>query len=197
MNNSIVFLLVAVALITSGCNDSFEYKYQEKANWVKCEGADALLLNEALYSFFDDITLYYREKFGGRNGEIGEVEAYASYIYDGAKGTSDYKNIASEHTIRVIEKLKNEKQLWNVSSEGIKLNYESAYVSCLIENVENTDMKKTLKSLKKVNYLSPTIMADRFRINTKEAVEDQNYAMYVVLDTYYQRLLNIDFSKAN
>lgn len=188
-------MFTAAHLAASSCNEPFEYKYKDRAQWVKCEGADALLLNEALYSFFDDISLYYREKFGGRNGEIGTLEAYASFIYDGAMGTSDFKNIASEHTVRILSKLKNEKQLWNMNSEESHLNYQSEYVSCLIDNIENVDMKTTLNSLKKVNYLNPKIMADRFRINTMEAIEDQNYAMYIALDTYYQHLLDIDFSK--
>jgi hypothetical protein len=183
-----------ISLLVSSCDKSFNYKYQEKPQLISCAGADAELLNEALYTFFDDISSYYQAKFIGKNGKIGTFEAYSNFIYVGAMGTADYKNIATAHTLNVLSKLRQEKELWNKVGDSSKLNYQSKFVTCLIERIENNEMKTTLKSLIKVNFLSPKIMAERFRVSNREALEDPNYAMFVALDTYYRYLLDIDHS---
>ncbi len=189
-----ILLVLIILLASSSCNKPLEYKYQDKPQLINCPGADSKLLNEAFYSFYDDITTYYRTKFKGSNDGMSTLKAYANFIYTGAMGEAEYKDIASEHTIKIIEKLKKEKQLWTKESTNSNLNYNSEFVACLFSNIKNNDFKTTILSLKEVSYLSPKILAERFRTSTQEAQDDPNYGMYIILDTYYQYLMGLDLS---
>ena len=179
-------------LIASGCGQQFQYKYDDKPVQIDCPGANTKLLNEALYSFFDDITVYYRSKSNDPS-QLGmsTYEAYANYAYSGAIGESDYSSIISEHTKKVMNELKKETQLWDKKPAMSNLNYNSEFVGCLIENIKNKDMKISIQSLHTANSLTPKLMAERFRMQIKDALDDPNYGMYIALDTYYQYVYDL------
>jgi hypothetical protein len=180
-------------LIVSACNEPLAYKYDDKPMQVSCSGANEKLLNEALYSFFDDITVYYRTKSNDPSeGGMSTYEAYANYVYSGALGDADYKNIVSEHSKNVMNELRKETQLWDKKPAMSNLNYNSEFVNCLIENFKDKDMATTIQALNTANSLTPKLMADRFRLTIKAALEDPNYGMYIALDTYYQYLFDLE-----
>ncbi len=180
-------------LIASACNDSLEYKYDDKPMQVSCSGANEKLLNEALYSFFDDVTVYYRTKSNDPSeAGMSTYEAYANYIYEGALGIADYKSIVSEHTKNVMNELRKETQLWDKKPAMSNLNYNSEFVNCLIENFKDKDMATTIQALNTANSLTPKLMVDRFRVTIDAALVDPNYGMYIALDTYYQYLFDLE-----
>ncbi len=185
-------LIISVLIFCSGCEETIKYKHQDKPSLVKCQGADSQLLNEAMYSFFDDITVYYRKKDSPQNLGISTLEAFANYIYTGALGEADYKNIVSEHSKQIVKLLKEDKRLWNMGRTYSNLNHNSEFVSCLIHNIKDDDLKTSILSLKEINSVSPKLLADVFRIHTRNALEDPNYGMYIALDTYYQYLMNLE-----
>ncbi|MFT4849885.1 MAG: hypothetical protein ACI83B_002433 [Sediminicola sp.] len=191
INNLIIGCFLV--LITSSCNDSFEYKYDDKPMQVSCSGANKKLLNEALYSFFDDITLYYRTQSNDPSESgMSTYEAYARFIYGGALGDVDYKSIASEHTKNVMNELRKETQLWDQKPAMSNLNYNSEFVNCLINNIKDKDMVTTIQALNTANSLTPKLMANRFRLSVKSGLDDKNYGMYIALDTYYQYLYDLE-----
>ena len=57
-------------------------------------------------------------------------------------------------------------------------------------------MKERLLSLKKVEYLSPDMVAEPMRREVLKIVGDEYLAMYMMLDAYYQYLINYDFPEA-
>ena len=180
--------------ITSACTESFEYKYSDKPIQVTCPGANEKLLNEALYSFFDDITVYYRTKTNDpSNSGMSTYEAYANFAYAGALGETDYQNMVSEHTRNVMKALKKETQLWDKKPAMSNLNYKSEFVNCLITNFKDKDMTATIHGLITANSMTPKLMAERFRMAIKPALDDPNYGMYIALDTYYQYLFDLEF----
>ena len=180
-------------VITSACSESLEYKYDDKPIQVGCSGVNDKLLNEALYSFFDDITVYYRTKSNDPSESgISTYEAYANYIYPGALGDADYKSIVSEHSKNVMKELRKETQLWDKKPAMSNLNYNSEFVNCLIENFKDKDMATTIRALNTANSLTPKLMAERFRLTIKAALDDPNYGMYIALDTYYQYLFDLE-----
>jgi hypothetical protein len=179
--------------IASACNESFEYKYDDKPMQVSCPGANEKLLNEALYSFFDDVTAYYRTQSNDPSeGGMSTYEAYANYAYGGALGDVDYKSIVSEHSKNVMNELKKETQLWDKKPAMSNLNYNSEFVNCLITNIKDKDIVATIQALRTANSMTPRLMADRFRLSVKAAMDDPNYAMYIALDTYYQYLFDLE-----
>ena len=169
-----------------------DYKYSDKPMLVTCSGADAQLMSEALYSFFDDITVYYRNLDTPLNEGLSTQEAYAHYIYKGATGEADYANIVSDHSRKIIKELKKEKHLWNMEGAYSNLNYSSEFVSCLFSNIRKEEFRATIKSLQEINSISPKLLADRIRVSTRDAFEDPSFGMYIALDTYYQYLLDIE-----
>lgn len=186
-----IVLLIAIALLFTSCEQSFQYKYQDKPQLVNCPGANAQLMNEALYSFYDDITQYYRAKNKPSSEGMSTLEAYANFIYFGAMGEADYGGIISDHSRLIIAQLKKEKQLWNMGGAYSNLDHSSEFVSCLFSKMTNKELKTTISSLQKINSVSPKLLAERFRINTSDAIDDPNFGMYIALDTYYQYLIDI------
>ena len=153
MNRFYNFIIgCSFVLIASSCNESLEYKYNDKPMQVSCSGANEKLLNEALYSFFDDITVYYRTKSNDPSeAGMSTYEAYANYIYQGALGDADYKSIVSEHTKNVMNELRKETQLWDKKPAMSNLNYNSEFVNCLINKIKDKDMVTTIKALNTAN----------------------------------------------
>jgi hypothetical protein len=179
-------------LIISACSAPFEYKYNDEPMQVSCAGANDKLLNEALYSFFDDITVYYRTKSNDPSQSgMSTYEAYANYVYNGALGQADYESIVSNHTKNVMNELRKETQLWDRKPAMSNLNYNSEFVNCLISNIKDKDMALSIQALNSANSMTPKLMADRFRLNIKAALVDPNYGMYIALDTYYQYLFDL------
>ncbi len=159
---------------------------------VSCAGANDKLLNEALYSFFDDITVYYRTKSNDPSQSgMSTYEAYANYVYNGALGQADYESIVSNHTKNVMNELRKETQLWDRKPAMSNLNYNSEFVNCLISNIKDKDMALSIQALNSANSMTPKLMADRFRLSIKAALVDPNYGMYIALDTYYQYLFDL------
>lgn len=181
-------------MISFGCKEELKYKYQDKAKVLDCPFEDAQLMQEALYSFEYDISEFFNHDEYTPGSPIYFQYGYANFIYTGATGDANFKDIASPHTLQLLEKLKQYPELWNMQGSASNLNYENEYVNCLISNIKNPDIKHKIETLKSVNYLSPTTMADIYRINVIDAATDKNFAMFIALETYYQQLLKVDFS---
>ncbi|MEZ4858159.1 MAG: hypothetical protein R2781_05050 [Flavobacteriaceae bacterium] len=178
-----------------GCEKPLQYKYQDKPQLVTCPGADKALMHEALYSFQEDIGAYYNKFTDYKKGSTTYyIEAYKQFVYVGFIGEANYKEIVTPHTLQVLKKLKENKTLWTLEKNKSKLNYSHEYVSCLFENISDEDMRTRLKSLLEVNYLSPEIVAEPMRVEVLKIVGDEHLAMYMMLDAYYQYLMDIDFS---
>jgi hypothetical protein len=193
MNNlKQILLLVTISIFVTACDNSMDYKYKDQPLLVTCTGADVQLMSEALYSFFDDITVYYRNIDAPLNEGLSTQEAYANFIYKGATGEADYASIVSDHSRKIIKKLKKDKNLWNMDGAYSNLNYSSEFVTCLFSKIRKEEFRTTIESLQKINSVSPKLLAERIRVSTRDAFEDPNFGMYVALDTYYQYLLDIE-----
>jgi len=187
-----ILILITIFIFVTACEKSMVYKYKDKPMLVTCTGADAQLMSEALYSFFDDITVYYRNIDAPLNEGLSAQEAYANYIYKGANGEADYANIVSDHSRKIIKELKKDKRIWNMEGAYSNLNYSSEFVTCLFSKIRKKEFRVTIQSLQEINSVSPKLLADRIRVSTRDAFEDPNFGMYIALDTYYQYLLDIE-----
>ena len=192
---NIFFLLVFIATISS-CSKPFPYKYQEKEQSIKCSNIDSQIIYEALYSFKEDISRSYLREIQEKD-YFNFSHSYAQYIYKGAMGDVNYIEFASPHTLKVFKELVKEEGLFIKQEGKSNLNYNHDFVICLINNFENKEMKNKILSLIDVNYLSPEIMAENYRITTTDADTDPDFLMFIALDTYYQRFLDLDFTETN
>lgn len=181
-----------LTLITS-CKEPLQYKYQDQVKVVTCEGADSDLMNEAYYCFLDDI-YEYTKKYEFNPKFTSTYYSLAQYIYRGAMGELNYLKIASPHTIALVKKLKKERYLWDLDSDNSNLNYHNEFVNCLIENIDNEEIKLKITTLRSTNSLSPMILADIYRINIIDTQTDKDFEMFLALDTFYQYLMKVDLS---
>ena len=190
-------LFISIILITlSSCEEKLVYKYQDRPQHIQCQGVDKALIHEALYSFQEDIAMYYKDPDMSIGTTNFYLNGYQNFIYNGFNKLADFKRIASPHTLQLMEMLRAEKHLWTTRDGDTQLNYTSDYMDCLFKGIKNADLNAKFQSLIKVNYLSPEVMATPMRTEVNNIVQDPNLALYVAFDAFYQHLLDIDFSES-
>lgn len=191
MKKSNYLLLAALFTLLTSCEKPLEYKFQDKPQLVECPGADKALMHEALYSFQEDIGAYYNKYTDLKVGSSSYyVEAYKQFVYFGFSGEAKFDEIVSPHSLQVLEKLRKIDGLWNVGNSKSNLNYHHEFIDCLFQNIADEDMKTRLLSLREVEYLSPYMVAEPMRSEVLKVVGDSHLAMYMMLDAYYQYLIN-------
>lgn len=187
-------LLILTILLISSCTKPLEYKYQDKKAVADCSGLDVDLANEAYFSFREDLAVYHVNlRIGFRDPDYAESIGY--YIYNGASGNGEYLKIASPHTIKIMNLLKKETQLWDTSNGKSNLNYNSEFIKCLIDNIQNPEVKQSIESLVIANSMSPQIFNETYRANIYDSFKDPYFAMLVSFDAYYQFLYNYDLKE--
>jgi len=191
----VFFLIITIATLIS-CSEPFPYKYQNEQQVIDCQNIDSKIMNEALYAFKEDISRYYLKEFQEKDYLVF-LYSYEQYIYRGAKGNVFYNEIASPHTLKVFNELVKQQDLFIKRKGKSNLNYNNEFVKCLINNFKNEDMKNKILELIKVDYLSPDVMAENYRVASGDAETDPSFLMFIALDTYYQRLLDLDIPKTN
>jgi hypothetical protein len=187
MNNYIASLLVMITFYIS-CDTPMQYKYQEQPKVVECSSDHSDLLHEALYSFEADIDTSYNLGRLPPGAPISVQSAYAKYTYTGARGEANYSEIASAHSRTIYRVLLNETDLYTESKGEVSLDYTHPFVTCLIDKIENSEVKSIMQNLIEANSMSSKIMASLFRINSRDARDDKHFALYLALDTYYKNL---------
>lgn len=184
-----ILIISLIAFIS--CQESIEYKYQDREQLVDCPGLDSKLAHEAYYSFRDDLAEYTMKN-------IPDIDYHnysyslALYIFKGAEGTADYKNIVSQHTLNILKELKKKSQIWDLQSDKSNLNYNSEFINCLIQGIQNEDVKQAIISFRKVHYQNPKSLAEFYRTSIVNAENDKYYAMFLAFETYYQYLYDLE-----
>lgn len=197
MKHKIIYLLI-IALSLAGCEEAIEYKYLDKPQSVNCPGIDSQLMHEALYSFQEDIAVFYNENTDYRQGTKSYyMEAYMQYVFFGFSGGARFQEIVSDHSIKILEELRAVPGLFIQKEGHWELNYEHEYVQCLFTSIQDEDLRTQFDSMLKVNYLNPQIIADLMRVNVQKIIQDPYLAMYMSLDAYYQYLADLDLQPKN
>ena len=191
----VFFLIITISTLIS-CSEPFPYKYQNEQQVINCSNNDSKIMNEALYSFREDISKHFLKEIQKKD-YLNFLYSYEQYIYRGAKGNLSYYEIVSDHTIKVYNELLKQDNLFIKTKGKSNLNYKNDFVQCLINSIKNKEMKSKIIELINVGYLSPDVMAENYRITTSDAETDPNFLMFIVLDTYYQRLLDLDIPNTN
>jgi hypothetical protein len=188
----ILFLLLVSLLIVVGCKEPIEYKYQDRELGIDCPGLDSKLAQEAYYSFRDDLAEYTMKN-------MVEIDHHnypfslALFVFKGAEGTADFKNIISPHTIKILDELKKETQLWDLQSDKSNLNYHSEFINCLIEGIKNDEVREAILSFRDVQAQNPKTFAELYRIRIVDADKDNYFTTFLAFEIYYQYLYDIEF----
>jgi len=192
MTTKFYFIILFILCFATSCkkeNTFKEYEFADKPAVLECNNLNSKLYNEALYSFENDILNFY-----GKDKK-SLLLAYSQFIRLSVYGRVNYKNIVSEHTLKVFEALKNESELWNFNQSASHLNYNSALMDCIAQNITNPDLKTTLNALLSTNSMNPKLFGAPLSTNYSTTLSDKYLASYVAFDLFYAKLFDVDFSK--
>jgi len=187
-----LFILLISILALTSCKEPIEYKYQDRELGIECTGLDSKLVKEAYYSFRNDLAEYTRKNMA-KIDNLNYPFSLALYVFKGAEGTADYKNIVSPHTIKILNELKKETQLWDLQSDKSNLNYHSELINCLIEGIQNDEVKQAILSFREVNSQNPKSFAELYRTSIVGTNKDMHFATFLAFEIYYQYLYDIEF----
>ena len=163
-----------------------DYKYTDTENPLSCTDVDTKLYNEALLSFEDDIV----KAFNSRNDDARI--AYSSFFRSLQRNSVDFQEVASPHTMKIFEALKNQPNLWN---DDNTLNYNADIFKCLSSNFKDQSLATTFNALVQTNSMRFDLIAAPLQKHIKNANTDRYLAAYIALDMYYDNLFKVDASK--
>jgi len=181
----IVFLILSAILITS-CEQKakFDFKFADKEQVISCSETHNALLNEALYSFENDLYTKY-DSINRSN-----IKVYGSFIYRGMDGSAKYNEIITPNTLPLVNELLAANILIKDKATS-HLNYEHPAVQCVIDNIKDEDLRNTMNALIDTKTMNPKLFNSRFRNFGRNATKDRYLALYIGLDGYYQQILNV------
>ena len=169
-----------------------EYKFADRNPVLQCGDLDNKLLNEALFSFEDDIKTFYRSKYNPE-GKLGLV--YSEFLSRSIQGTVPFQDLVTPHTLQVFNVLKTKKELWDTENKVSKLNYYSPLFGCIASNIKDSGLRTTLNALLSTHSMSPKLFNDPL-IGKYPIVETDKYlGAYVAFDLFYAKLFDIDPTK--
>lgn len=166
-----------------------EYKYEEKGIVLNCDKMDLKLLNEALFSFENDILNAFAQD------KKNLAQAYAQFTRSAVSGRANYEEIVSLHSLAVFEVLKSKQELWDLNNPNTKLNYNSSLFQCIVENIKSKDLKTTLHALISTNSMSTKLFGSALNSEYRSAVSDKYLSAYMAFDLFYAKLYDIDINK--
>ncbi|WP_136480084.1 hypothetical protein [Cognatitamlana onchidii] len=196
MNLKFTLFTFIFALVLFNCkqqNTFSDYQYTDKPQVISCEGINAPLYNEALYSFEDDILKYYQQKRA--NNTL--AQSYSQFLREAIYNRIKLEDVVTKHTIDVFEALKTESDLWDAANTKSHLNYSGKPLTCIATSLKDENLKTTLNALITTNSMSPKLFGTPLISKYRNAMSDKYLALYIALDLYYSNLFELDLSKIN
>lgn len=186
-------LLSLSILLLFNCEQTtkIDYKYADKEFPLECNdsGISKDLLKEALYSFEEDIL-----KFPYQNPQLPMAYSKLSSFMNSKRDLP--KSKIAEHTLKVADLLKKEKHLWIIDKDGKhSLNYNHPIINCIGDHIKDQNLKTTFNALLTTNSMSDNLITAPIRSKLRTAPTDKALATFIALNTFYPRLLDMDFSE--
>ncbi|MDO5979984.1 hypothetical protein [Flavivirga spongiicola] len=198
MNLNPKFFTLVLVLTLFNCkneNTFSEYQYTDHPVVLTCGDFNSKLYHEALYSFENDILVFYSKT----NKNVSQTQAYNQFVRDAVygRGRLKYEDVVSAHSLNVFKALKNESTLWDANNAKSHLNYNGSIIGCIANNIQDTALKTTFNSLVTTNSMSPKLFGTPLISKYRNAIRDKYLATYIALDLFYAKLFDVDFSKVN
>ncbi|MFH4967147.1 hypothetical protein V8G61_02985 [Gaetbulibacter sp. M240] len=187
-----ITIFLAFTLLSCNKKNNFkDFKFSDEQPVITCKSLNNELLNEALYSFENDLNRHY-SRLSGQNLTL----AYSRFINGAVNNRIKLTDIASKHSVLVFQALKDE-DLWDAENPRSHLNYNSPFFNCLIQNINEKQLQATLKALLETNSMSPELFGAPLASNYRAAVTDKYIALYVAFDLFYAKFFDEDLSLVN
>ena len=190
MKRIILYPLTILLFISCNQKPKLVYKYADKEDFLKCINVNNQLYKEALYTFEQDLINYHNTQ------RSKLTSCYVSFLHRRSNGNINYNEFVSPHTLLVLEALKKDDAFLGFENKKSNLNYKSPVINCISNNIQNEDIKATLNALLSSNSMNSKLFTAAFAPQYNELVTDKYLALYVALDLYYAKLIDIDFTDA-
>ena len=185
MKKIVFVILAAIMIISCEQKATVNFKFADQEQVISCSENDNPLLNEALYSFENDLYTKYDSVTKSK------ITVYGRFIYRGMDGSAPYTEIKTPHTTSIVEALASENILIK-GKEPSAVNYEHPAVQCIVDAIENDELKVTIKALIDTKTMNPKLFNTRFRNFGRNAERQRNLALFIALEGYYQQILNLE-----
>ena len=175
------------------CQDSqkkvdLDFIYTNQGDVLNCEGLDTALLQEAFYSFENDLTTYYTPE------KPIYSRAYSIFVSQALADRVNYSLMVSDHTKNVLAALKQDESLWTTNPDGSKVNFSHPIFECIGENIQDEPLKQTFNALIQTNSMSLRMFGQELRQKTFGMKDDKYLATYVAMELFYGKIYDKDFS---
>ena len=165
------------------------FKYQDNDDLFSCETVDMDLIKEAKYAFED----YIEKHYSFQNPK--SVDQGYFYYWEIAKSpTIPAVEFVNSHVIKIRDELKKIKNLWRINGDIATLNYAHPLVKCLGTNMTNQELKKTFNTLINTNTFKQRVFLSLLKRDPTAIRIDVGLSTYLALDTFYARILTLDFT---
>lgn len=184
----IIISTLTIMLFVS-CKKELEYKYTDNDDILKCSSVDIDLIKEAVYAFED----YSKENY---SFQIPKSVAQGYYFYWTIAINNRLPAIEfiNPHIIKIRDILKEEKDLWITKNDETFLNMNHAIVTCISEQLINSEVKNLFNLLVDTNTFTTQVFLASLTKGDERVRDDKAFHTYLILDTFYARILNVDFN---
>jgi len=193
MKTKFNLILLSLTVTVFSCKNEKpfdDYQFISNGIMINCNDENtAAIVNEALFSFENDITKFYSK------GQPNINLAYSQFVRNAINGRVSYAEIVSPHTVKVFEALKKEGEIWDAQNSKSHLNYNSTFFDCITNNIQDKNLKTTLKALISTNSMSPKLFGSPLMTRYNRATSDKYLAGYIAFDLYYAKLFDVDLSQ--
>ncbi|MDC7998927.1 hypothetical protein [Gilvibacter sediminis] len=183
-------LIAFLSMFLVGCNEPMEYRYADEPQTVTCSGANLKLMHEALYTFEIAIAEHYNYRNYSPSTPVYKENGYAQFMYSGITNTAPFVDIMDEHSKTVAKILSEQDELWVIKDDQYQVNYKGKFVSCLVSNIEDQEIREILQSLIAADAIESRLLSPPLRKRAVNTVDDPELGMIVALEGYYKNLLN-------
>lgn len=185
----IYFILLSIIL--SGCKEEINptFKYSEEKNLFKCSISDMDLIKEAVYVFED----FVFKNYDFRLKQDLNI-AYRNYLKNAEANFMPIAENFDEHAIAITQKLMKRESLWEGTKGDMHLRNDGELLSCLIDDMQNEDLKELFYAMANSNTLRANSVAPLITRYADLLPEDRALVSYMALDMFYAQVFQLDFS---
>jgi len=185
MKKVIVFGLL---FISFACDQKpkIEFQYSNQPDLFLCSDADMDLVKEAVYVFEDYIKSNYSFLSKDR------PEGYHNYIRLLLDDRSPAREFFNDYLKSFTKYIKEQDELWTEKDGLLKLDYNHPLVTCIINNIQDEQLKNTIDAMITSNTVRPEVIGPLMFRNKHLMVEDRALATYLIFETFYPKLFYMD-----
>lgn len=179
---------LTISLFTfNGCQNAnnstqIDYKYTEEIKLLtNCKLQHSDLINEAIYSFENDITQAYNKE------NKNPLRTYQMFLRALTTKTFEVEEIATAHSLKIAKALKETNYFKN---GGLNLNSEVS--ECIFNNIKDKSLNTSLNALKTAESLRPNVVLPTLTNAVRNFGNDKHITAYLALEYFYKDLMLVN-----